>query len=211
MRQTLPGFLLVLLLLSGCAGLGPQPAEDREAAVAAYRERAGILSKLEQWRLMGRVSVRGPQESGQVRVRWTGDARGGHIQVRNPFGQTVMEVRRGGQGLRVRNARGEVYRGWRARAVLRRQLGWQVPFGPMARWALGLARGKRIPETLDDRGRPLTLKSGPWRVTYGEYRKVDGVWLPVDLRVTREDVELHLRVDQWHLQQDADPAKGRSA
>ena len=34
----------------------------------------------------------------------------------SPFGQTVMEVRSGGPGLRVRDSRGKVYRGWAARA-----------------------------------------------------------------------------------------------
>ncbi|HKJ88065.1 MAG TPA: lipoprotein insertase outer membrane protein LolB [Gammaproteobacteria bacterium] len=211
MKRAFATLLLAVLALAGCAGMGPKPAENQEAAAAAYRNRAQRLAGLDQWQLMGRVSVQGPEGSGQVRVHWVWGDQQGRLQVRNPFGQTVMEVRDGPEGLRVRDSEGKVYRGGAARAALRRQLGWHVPVGPMARWALGLATGGRIPRVLDDRGLPLEIQAGPWQVSYDGYQEVQGMWVPRDLKITRGGLELHLRVDHWQLE-DADPqAKGPNA
>ncbi|KPV41437.1 hypothetical protein AN478_02350 [Thiohalorhabdus denitrificans] len=187
-------------VLAGCAALGPQPAEDRGRAEAAYRERAGALAAPEGWRMRARVRVEGPEESGQVRLHWAHEGRSDRLQVRNPFGQTVLEIRYGPRGLQVRDSRGRTYRGATARMVLQRRLGWRVPVESMARWALGLADEGRLPEVLDDRGAPLELRSGPWRVTYGDYRQVEGIWLPGDIRLDREDAEARLLVEQWDLQ-----------
>ncbi|MFP4560444.1 MAG: lipoprotein insertase outer membrane protein LolB [Thiohalorhabdus sp.] len=196
------GLLLAVglaMVLAGCAGLGPQPAEDRDRAAAAYRERAEALAAPDGWRMVARVRVEGPEESGQVRLHWTHQDRSDRLQVRNPFGQTVLEVRYGAQGLQVRDSRGRTYRGATARMVLQRRLGWRVPVESMARWALGLADEERLPEVLDDLGAPLELRSGPWRVTYGEYREVEGIRLPRDIRLEREGAEARLRVEQWDL------------
>ncbi|MFP4614393.1 MAG: lipoprotein insertase outer membrane protein LolB [Thiohalorhabdus sp.] len=196
------GLLLAVglaMVLAGCAALGPQPAEDRDRAAAAYRERAEALAAPDGWRMVARVRVEGPEESGQVRLHWTHQDRSDRLQVRNPFGQTVLEVRYGAQGMQVRDSRGRTYRGATARMVLQRRLGWRVPVESMARWALGLADEERLPEVLDDLGAPLELRSGPWRVTYGEYREVEGIRLPRDIRLEREGAEARLRVEQWDL------------
>ena len=191
----------LLGLLAGCAVPQlPGPAEDREAAVAAYERRAARLAELAGWRLDGRVVAKGPGESGQARIRWSRSDGEGRLAVRNPFGQTVLEVRTGARGLQLRDARGGVYRGARVHAVLRERLGWRVPVGRLADWALGLGRGGAAPADLDGRGRPRHLTAGGWRVAFTEYMRVEGLWLPRAMRVSREDMQLRIRVDRWQLQ-----------
>ena len=197
------------LLLAACAVPQlPGPAADREAAAAAYRQRAERLAGLAGWRLDGRVVAKGPGESGQARIRWSRSDGEGRLAVRNPFGQTMLEVRSGNGGLRMRDARGNLYRGDQVAAELRRRLGWRVPVGRLADWALGLRPGGRVPEDLDGRGRPRHLTAGAWTVTFAEYTRVDGLWLPQAMHVSRDDMALRIRVDRWRLQWPEDAGRG---
>lgn len=213
MNGAAPRWLLaaVLALLAGCSVPRlPGPAADRDAATAAYRERAARLGELTGWRLEGRVVAKGSGESGQARIRWSRSDGEGRLAVGNPFGQTLLEMRRSPAGLRLRDARGGVFHGSRARAVLYQRLGWRVPVGHVADWALGLGPQDRVPEDLDGRGRPRHLTAGPWTVTFPEYMRVDGLWLPRNLEVTRDGMELRIRVDRWRLDwgrpdKEADP------
>ncbi|MEF8794228.1 lipoprotein insertase outer membrane protein LolB [Thiohalorhabdus sp.] len=203
MRAPLPHLWWAVLpiLLAGCAGIQlPEPAANRDQAVAAYKERVDRLSKLVGWRLDGRVVAKGPGESGQARIRWSRSDREGRLAVRNPFGQTILEMRNGPRGLRLRDAQGGVFRGDRAHTVLRERLGWRVPVGRLADWALGLGRGEGVPADLDANGRPRHLAADGWTVTFSEYIQVDGLSLPQSMLVSRDEMQLRIRVQEWHLQ-----------
>lgn len=201
--------LVAFASLAGCAVPQlPERAEDQDKARAAYKERAERLSRLSGWRLDGRVVAKGPGESGQARIRWSRTGEDGRLAVRNPFGQTVLEVRSGTQGLRLRDAQGGVFRGDRVHTVLRERLGWRVPLGRLADWALALPRSKGVPGDLDARGRPRHLTADGWTVAYREYTRVDGVWLPLAMRVSRDEMQLRIRVQEWHLQWPQDGRAG---
>jgi outer membrane lipoprotein LolB len=195
------GAVALALLLAGCAvPQMPGPAADRDAAVAAYEARAERLGQLAGWQLDGRVVAKGSGESGQARIRWSRRHGDGRLAVRNPFGQTVLEVRSGPSGLRLRDARGGLYRGQRVHTVLEQRLGWRVPVGRLADWALGLARPDGPPADLDGRGRPRHLTADGWTVAFTEYQKVDGLWLPQAMRVSRDGMRLRIKVHRWRLE-----------
>jgi outer membrane lipoprotein LolB len=196
------GPLLVLVgagLLTACGVQAPGPRTTGQEARDAYQERARRLADLAGWTLSGRVSVQGGEQSGQVRVRWQRDAQGSRLEVRNPFGQTLIRLTRDPSGLRLRDDRGRVYTGGAARQVLRARLGWRVPVGRLGDWVLGLARRGGTPAALDGLGRPLRIEAGPWRVAYPRYVEVKGVWLPRELQVGRDGLDLRIRVDDWDL------------
>lgn len=200
--KQLPLLAISVLLATGCAGpRGPEPAADRDAAVASYQDRAQRLADLAGWRLQGRATVDSDQGSGQVRIRWSHQGREGRLAVSNPFGQTLMVLHHNPQGLRLRDREGRTYRGRQAREVLRQRLGSWVPVDRFSGWALGLpARGEEPPASLDERGLPLALEVAPWAVAYTDYRRTDGVWLPASMEISREGVQLRIRVDQWDLE-----------
>ena len=203
--------MALALAAAGCATpRSPGPAADQEVALAAYRERSARLADLERWQVRGRVAIQGPEESGQVRVRWEQTRGRSHMVVSNPFGQTLLDVEHGTGGLRVRDDRGATYRGWDARLVLRRRLGWWVPIERLAHWILGTG-AERAPQALDASGRPRKLKAGPWRVAFQAYSRVEGVWLPRRLEVHRDGISLRLHVDSWSLAWPSDGRQGPAA
>lgn len=202
-----------VLLAMGCAGpTGPEPAADRDAAMASYQERAQRLAGLTGWRLQGRATVDSEQGGGQVRIRWSHRGKEGRLAVSNPLGQTLMVLRHSPQGLRLRDQEGRTYRGRQAREVLRQRLGSWVPVDRFSGWALGLpTRSEDPPAGLDERGLPLRLERAPWSVEYTGYRRTDGVWLPTAMEISREGVQLRIRVDQWKLDWQEGPQGGGKA
>ena len=187
------------VLVTACGIRPPGPRDAGGDAQQAYQERAGRLAELSGWRLTGRVSVRGGEQSGQVRVRWRRDGDGSRLAVSNPFGQTLLRLRRDAAGLRLQDDRGRVYTDGAARRVLRARLGWRVPLGRLDEWVLGMARKGAVPAAVDEQGRPLRIQAGPWQVSYAHYEEVSGVWLPRELTVGRDGLKLRVRVDDWEL------------
>lgn len=199
MRGALAAAFLAVLLttLVGCATLR---APDGPAA-DAYRERLAQLSGLAGWQLRGRVALQRDGQGGQLRVVLSAFADGGHrLQVRNAFGQTVLQFATTGSGPVLRDSYGRTYTGDAALAELERRLGWRVPLERFSRWALGLAEGEAAPASVDGRGRPAELGTGLWSVTYGGYRRVDGAWMPERLTIHYAGHRMRVHVDRWRLQ-----------
>ena len=191
---------LLALGVAGCGVRAPGPQTGTVAAQDAYEERARRLADLAAWTLNGRVTVQGPEESGQVRVRFRKDAEGSRLEVRNPFGQTLLRLTRDGTGVRLRDDQGRLYTGEAARRVLRARLGWRVPVGRLNEWVLGLAQAREVPAAMDGKGRPLRIEAGRWRIHYPRYMQVKGMWLPKEVQVGHNGLDLRIRVDRWRLE-----------
>ena len=202
---------LLVLGAAGCGVRAPGPQTGTIAAQDAYQERARRLSDLTSWTLNGRVTVQGPEESGQVRVRFRQDAEGSRLEVRNPFGQTMLRLTRDDTGVRLRDDQGRLYTGEAARRVLRTRLGWRVPVGRLNEWVLGLAQAQQAPTAMDGKGRPLRIEAGPWRIHYPRYMQVEGVWLPKELQVGHNGLDLEIHVDRWRLEWPEGAERGAAA
>ncbi len=166
----------------------------------AYLQRATRLHTLNKWSLHGRVVVHTPEEGAQVRIHLRSSQNGESLTIRNAFGQTLIQVRNDRFGLRLRDSQGRVYHADQARRALEARLGWPVPVERLSNWVLALEAGKGVPTALDGHGRPLALQARPWEVAYQGYMKVQGVWMPQNMRLIRDQVRLRVRVDQWSLE-----------
>ncbi len=201
-----PALALVLFLV-GCGGpSSPPPAKDREALVAAYRDRADRLATLAGWLMVGRATLERGHRSGQVRIRWSQRGEEGQLKVRNPFGQTLMALHYDESDLQLQDRRGRTYRNQQARSVLRQRLGGWVPVDRFSGWALGLAPpSEGIPRDLGAHGLPHRLALEGWSIVYTAYRQVGAVWLPQVLEASREGIGVRIQVDRWELRWQGKP------
>jgi outer membrane lipoprotein LolB len=113
--------------------------------------------------------------------------------ITSPVGQTVARIRREGGLFRLETGDRKEYRATDAESLTEQALGWRLPLSGLADWVQGRASPDRPAEVTRPAGDGLDIRQDGWRVAYEEFR--DGK--PYRLRLSREDVEIRLVVDQW--------------
>lgn len=194
-----PVWLLLALLLGGCAG---RPVLPPEPADAELRRQA--LLALPGWVARGRIAVRSAETGGQASFAWSQQADATRLRVSGPFGAGAWEIDWNPVQLTVRSARGETradYEGPDAvERFLAEELGWSWPVANVRYWLLGLA-GTASPagETRDADGRLAFLAQDGWRVSYEEYRLAGGWWMPRRLSMENGQERIRVIIDGWDL------------
>jgi len=85
------------------------------------------------------------------------------------------------------------YRAADAESLTEQALGWRLPLGGLSDWVQARASPGRPVEMRGDADKGLELRQDGWHVAYEEFRG----GRPLRMRLTREDLEIRLIVDQW--------------
>jgi len=141
--------------------------------------------------LSGRVAVRYAKEALSGRIFWRHSDDAEELLITSPLGQGLARVTRARGGFLLVAGDGKEYRAADAESLTDQVLGWRLPLAGLADWVQGRPSPGRPFETLGDTG--SELRQDGWLVAYEEFR--DG--RPLRLRLTREDLEIRLIVDQW--------------
>lgn len=195
--RLLRAFTAVALIaaLAGCAVAPPTPDDGRVTLpVADWQPPAAP----EAWRLTGRAALHAGDDGGTVSVFWESGAKRYRLTLNGPIGAGAVRLEGGGDGATLRTSDGRVRRAGSARALLRAETGYDLPVSRLRWWVRARAvpgLGGRV--RLGGDGRPVGLVQDGWHVTYDEFRRVDGYWLPHRLSVERGEVSVRLAVRQW--------------
>lgn len=184
--RTALGFLLVGLLLAGCAAL---PPEDLGEGLAA--------DDVDQFSLQGKVAWRHPEERGNANLTWTQVQDHYRLLLSGPLGQGAVTVDGAPGIVRVSSARGEQYAD-SADALLEDALGFSVPVSEARWWVLGLAApgGPRTQPGAEG------ITQNGWRVGWSNWRQVDAYAVPRRIELSRDDLQLTFVITAWDLDVD---------
>ena len=188
----IPGWLLVMAALGGCAPrLPPTPA------VPPAAER---LLGLRHWLMAGRIGVQTATDGFQANVRWEHENDQDRIQVSGPFNQGGLSIVLQKDFILIRDDRGQVRTSRDASALVRKELGFPVPLGSLRYWVIGVPQPARgaVPR-YDARGLLRELQQDGWALAYEEFVPVKGVALPQKLSGRGADMKLKLVVDDWDI------------
>ena len=175
-------FLGVCLLFAGCAAIEEHPAP------------AGPIGKA--FHLSGRVSVKYGAEAASGRITWQHDAAGDDLLFSTPLGQGVARIVRRDGLVSLTASDQKVYRASEVETLTEQLLGWRLPLAGLPDWVRGRAAvGAPAQTRLDGSQRLAELRQSGWLVEYLEYKSENG--LPALLRLTRQEVEIRLVIDQW--------------
>jgi outer membrane lipoprotein LolB len=143
--------------------------------------------------LSGRVAVRYGKDASSGRVLWRHSSDTDELLITSPFGQGIARLNRNGDQFRLLTGDQKEYRADNAEDLTEQALGWRLPLGGLADWVQARPSPGRPAEVRGERNRDLELWQDGWHVTYEEFR--DG--RPFRLRMSRENLEIRLIVDQW--------------
>ena len=127
------------------------------------------------------------------RIFWRHSNEADELLITSPIGQGIARINRERDQYRLVTGDSKVYRAADAESLTEQALGWRLPLAGLSDWVQGRASPGRPAETRGDVATGLELLQDGWRVAYEEFRE----GRPFRLRLSREDLEIRLIVDQW--------------
>jgi outer membrane lipoprotein LolB len=175
-------FLLSCLLFAGCAAIAPQPAPSGTSGDSFF--------------LSGRVAVKYGAEAVSGKISWEHDTASDDLLISTPLGQGVARIARHDAMVSLTTSDQKVYQAADVESLTEQVLGWRLPLAGLHEWVRGrAAAGAPAQIRTDGSQRLAELRQSGWLVEFLDYNHASG--LPVRLRLSREDVEIRLVIDQW--------------
>jgi len=172
----------VCLLFAGCATIEQPPAPAAPIGDA--------------FQLSGRVSVKYGAEAASGKITWQHDAAGDDLLFSTPLGQGVARIVRQGGLVSLTTSDHKVYQASDVETLTEQVLGWRLPLAGLPDWVRGRAvAGAPAQTRLDSAQRLAELRQSGWLVEYLAHKSDNGP--PALLRLSREEVEIRLVIDQW--------------
>lgn len=169
------------------------------AGCALFEERPAVTGPIgEAFQLSGRVSVKYGAEAASGRITWMHDAAGDDLLFSAPLGQGVARIVRRDGVASLTTSDNKQYQAADVEALTEQVLGWRLPLAGMPDWVRGRAAAGAPAQTLLVEGaasRLKQLRQSGWLVEFLDYAEAGG--LPTRLRMSRQDVELRLVIDEW--------------
>ena len=170
--------LVLLALLSACAvQQSPLQNIDEQANAAeirakweAHRDR---VSKINRWRVNGKIAVKAGDKGGHATLRWNKAAQGQKIELYGPLGGGRVEIETTPAGATLKDTRGAELSGESVAALIEQRLGWPLPFDQLPDWLRGLPAGEQANMQWDDQGRVTRMDDQGWQISYPTYQDID--------------------------------------
>ena len=192
-------FFLFLLVLAGCAAPLPVPPVDAEAS---WQSRQQQLTRMNNWRLKGRLAINRGAESWHLKVNWRQKQNGYEIFLSGPFGSGQVKLTGNPDGVVLRDSERQSYYAAEPEMLLYEHTGVFMPVTGLRYWILGLpdpAKNHTTQTRLDAYGRLAQLQQRAWTVQFPDYVAVKHYELPERLLIQGEDIEVRLVVDDWQV------------
>ena len=143
--------------------------------------------------LSGRVSVRHGKDAASGRIFWRHSNDFDELLITSSLGQGIARINRERDRFRLVTGDRKEYRADNAEDLTEQALGWRLPLDGLSDWVRARASPGRPAEMQGDVDKGLELRQDGWRVVYEEFREGK----PFRMRLTREDLQIILVVDQW--------------
>jgi len=143
--------------------------------------------------LSGRVAVRHGKDAASGRIFWRHSNDADELLITSPLGQGIARINRERDQYRLVTGDNTEYRAADAESLTEQAFGWRLPLDGLSDWVQARASPGRPAQVQGDADRGLELRQDGWHVVYEEFRGGK----PFRMRLTRENLEIRLIVDQW--------------
>lgn len=199
--------LPLILLLGACTTIQLEPVPDgmTDQPPADWSARSATLSGFDHWRLMGKLAVRQPSDSGTALInRWHQQGEAYDLALSSSFlgmGSTRLKGSPGFMELTLSN--GEVYRSNEPEALVQAATGWQLPLEQLTWWIRGLPAPDgdfRLLFATD--GQLAMIRQSGWEIRYDRWHRflLDYPALPARITALKDDKRVRLVVSEWTTQ-----------
>ncbi len=192
------------MLLSGCKNTHNLDNRKEIDMSADYMQLSNQekLTLMSHWELTGKIAVITPDERKSAYLNWQQANQSIDFRLSNLIGVSLLNLIYDGEIARL-EADGEEYQDESTEALIYRTTGWILPLDNLPQWIKGSSNAQDE-VFLDDSGLPerilpICATCFGWEITYSQYKKVQGVWLPFSVEVNNsiKQTRLKFKVNQW--------------
>jgi len=182
--------LAIVLVLPGCASLGPAVPATAPA----------VLSGDPAFELSGRLAIRQGEQAISANLRWRYDGQGEEMVISAPLGAGSVEIERDASGVTLR-AGGKVEQARTAEALMRGTLGFALPLDGLRYWVRGQTGPGDIAVRIvrDAAGRIESFHESGWDITIPVFSSSPLDALPRRIDVGSTELQVRLVIDQWQV------------
>lgn len=192
----------LVLLLAGCAGLGPQESIEGPGNKEDWTTHKTRVSEIDGWQISGKIGIRAPQDSGSGTLFWLQRQDYFDIRLSGPLGRGATRLTGRPDAVALEVAGQGRFEAESPEALVESQLGWQLPVSNLLWWVRGLpAPDSRSRIALDANGRLANLQQDGWDIQYLGYSEEDGYALPSRIKLAGRDLQITLVVKDWQPRQ----------
>lgn len=192
----------LVLLLAGCAGLGPQESIEGPGNKQDWTTHKARISEIDGWQIRGKIGIRAPQDSGSGTLFWLQRQDYFDIRLSGPLGRGATRLNGRPNAVALEVAGQGRFEAESPEALVESQLGWRLPVSNLLWWVRGLpAPDSRSRIALDANGRLANLQQDGWDIQYLGYSDEDGYALPSRIKLAGRDLQITLVVKDWQPRQ----------
>lgn len=192
----------LMLLLAGCAGLGPRESVEGSGNPQDWAMHKERVSEIDGWQISGKIGIRAPQESGSGTLFWLQRQEYFDIRLSGPLGRGATRLTGRPDAVALEVAGQGRFEADSPEALVQSQLGWQLPVSNLLWWVRGLpAPDSRSRLSLDGQSRLAMLQQDGWDVEYLGYNEENGFALPARIKLSGRDLQITLVIKDWQPRQ----------
>jgi outer membrane lipoprotein LolB len=192
-------FFLIALVMNACTSTTVRkPIEgDKEA----YEDRLATIGAVDEWRLVGRISLDNGDDGGSGKLQWEVAADHSTIDFHGAMGRGAWHLEISPESAVLKEANGNEHRASGVDKLIQQQMGWPVPVEALQWWVRGLAAPGSIEDRqLDEKGLLVGLAQFGWQIAFNRYDSDSGVAMPTRLDARRENYRVKLAVSHWQIE-----------
>lgn len=188
----------LMLMLAGCAGLGPQESVEGPGNAEDWKTHKAQISEIDGWQINGKIGIRAPQDSGSGTLFWLQRQEYFDIRLSGPLGRGATRLTGRPDAVALEVAGQGRFEAQSPEALVHSQLGWQLPVSNLLWWVRGLpSPDSRSRVALDASGRLASLQQDGWDVQYLGYSEQDQYSLPTRIKLAGHDLQITLVIKDW--------------
>ncbi len=190
-------WVVAIAVLSACAVQPTRPPRATDEALAAQAARERELATRAHWSLEGRLGISDGHDSGSGSLQWTQTGEAYRFVVHAPVTGKTWVLTGDAHHARIEGLQGGAVEGEDAATLLRREVGWQVPFAQLVDWARAARAPGAAQIRFDAQGLPEQIEQDGWLVRYADYDHRVSPPLPRRVFASRGELRVRLAIRDW--------------
>lgn len=187
-------FVIFLVFLTGCA------SQYYDNATVKENWQRELLQK-QSWQVKGKLAIIQPEKRQSANLFWATTAKKDVLNLTSFVGTSVLSLEKT-QTHATLELDGETHVGKNAQQLVYWLTGMNLPFLDDPNWLKGLPHTQTFLADELNRVSNATLidsQGKQWEITYSNYQKHGGYWLPYSISLTHDTVKLKLKVYTWQI------------